>query len=224
MSTSASNSLTEDSSTESSQTDSSSTERSSTEHPSKTSDAPGGPGSPDGGDPDRPVTSDEWRRLRAPFSQEAYVVVGRAIGCTAENLAGNDVSDQAVVDLHPRARAIRERLDLVLGPGRYSYRMEAGPEGASAGYSSGPCSMFCHLRIGGVARTGSGTGSRLEVAGSVALARAAAAFGIGASGRVTGPIVIEQNTSTEMPSQIRKILEEQAEPSLWAPEEKGVSG
>lgn len=216
------------SSPEGSSPEGSSPESSSPDQSAKTGGAPGGPGSAGGGDPGGPVTSEEWSRLRAPFSQEAYVTVGRATGRTAENLAGRDNSEQAVVDLHPRPRAIRDRLDLVLGPGRYSYRMEAGPEGASAGYSSGPCSMFCHLRIGGVARTGSGTGSRLGVAGAVALARAAAAFGIGASGQVTGPVVVQQNAPTRGPIQIREILEQRDEPSLWAPketsEEKGVSG
>jgi len=165
-----------------------------TENDSNTTNPPkGGPtgNSPNGGDPSedspnkgdandvapgrgagrgspaarRRVTPEEWRRLRAPFSREAYVVGSRATGRPAANLplkayseeahpdrahsnksqsgderesSGRDLN-QAVVDLWLRPEAIRDRLDLVLSPGRYGYRLEPGPK------VGGTFSMRCHL-------------------------------------------------------------------------------
>lgn len=185
---------------------------------------------------EREVTSREWRRLRAPFSREAYVVGSRATGRTAANLplgayseesqpnesqsgsgggSPNETRNQAVVDLWLRAEAIRDRLDLVLGPGRYGYRLEAGPE------AGGTFSMRCHLRIGPGRRTGIGTGRSLQQAGKVALASAAEAFGMGASGKIAGPLVADSESWHQLPGPVLERLERREELSSWAPGSSG---
>jgi hypothetical protein len=118
-----------------------------------------------------------------------------------------------VIDLRLPAEVIRDRLDWVLGPGRYSYRFEPGPQ------AGGRRSVFCHLRIGGAARTGTGTYSKLWTAQRIALADAAVAFGIGASGRAAGPVAAEKERRTVVPDPVLEALEEQARPSPWTPEE-----
>lgn len=189
----------------------------------------------------RPVTSGEWRRLRAPFSREAYVVGSRATGRTAANLplgaysgksspagepgssgessgesspeSGNDGENlnQAVVDLRLRPEAIRDRLDLILSPGRYGYRLEPGPE------AGGTFSMRCHLRIGPGRRTGVGTGRSPQEAGRVALASAAKAFGMGATGKVAGPVVADRESWHRLPGPVLERLEQEEEPAPWTP-------
>lgn len=159
------------------------------------------------------VTAEEWRRLRSPFSRDAYLVDSRAVGRSPECLAGEEGRHPAIVDLHLRPRAVRGRLDCVLGPGRYSYRFEPGPQ------EGGQCSIFCHLRIEGAARTGIGAESSLKAARRTALPGAAAAFGIGASGRAAGPVTTKKEIRNHVPGAILDSLEQGEEPALWAPEE-----
>jgi hypothetical protein len=179
------------------------------------------------------ITDEEWDRLRAPFSRCAYVVSTRAIGRTERALPGGrdarkedtrpeapqeegsqiDSSSRVVADLRLRARAIRDRLDLVVGPQRYSFRLEAAPdEGAER-------SVFCHLQIGAARRTGIGTGSSYQSARKLAIANAALAFGIGKSGKTAGPIIAGRESRYDVPSSILEALETGDDPSLWAPEE-----
>lgn len=171
---------------------------------------PGGPGST--------VTPAEWRRLRAPFSAQAYVVETRATGRTAANLPLEAYAEEeggpnrSVVDLRLRQTAILDRLDLVLGPGRYAYRFEPGQE------AGGTFAMLCHLRVGPARRTGVGTGSSPKTAAQAALADAALAFGVGASGRGAGPVVAERESQTELPTPVLKALEQRQEPAPWTPE------
>ncbi|WP_263784475.1 hypothetical protein [Salinibacter grassmerensis] len=186
---------------------------------------------PDGPAAERQVTPEEWRRLRAPFSRKAYVVGSRATGRTAANLPleafssesrrsqpGDEQEEssqdlnQAVVDLRLRPEAIRDRLDLVLCPGRYGYRLEPGPE------ASGTFSMRCHLRVGPGRRTGIGTASSPRVAGQVALASAAEAFGMGASGKIAGPLVADRKSWHRLPDPVLERLEQREEPSPWTPD------
>ena len=174
-------------------------------------------------DPDAPITEEEWKRLRAPFSRSAYIVKSKAVGNTEASLPvkgeGRDEAAQigrsrgVVASLQVDPLAIRERLDLVLGPERYSYRFEPVP-GESAERS-----VFCHLQIGTASRTGAGTGSSYRSAQKDALADAALAFGIGRSGSVAGPIVIGRESSYDVPSSVLDALETKETPSLWAPEE-----
>lgn len=188
------------------------------------SDSPGKSATGQGETPagaDAPLTSEEWERLRAPFSRHAYVVESRATGRVEANLpvdarpAGGEVSDsnKSVVNLRLRKRAIRDRLDRVLGPGRYSYCFEPGPE------TGGTFLLFCDLRIGSATRTGVGSGSALRKAVRVALAEAAIGFGIGASGPVAGPILSDRESQHKLPRSILDALEQREEPSRWAPGE-----
>jgi len=160
-----------------------------------------------------PLTDEEWDRLRAPFAWEAYVIKTRAAGRTPGHLTGEDGPHPTVIDLYLRTEAIRDRLDWVLGPGRYSYRFETGPR------DGGRQSLFCHLRIGGAVRTGTGTYSTLRTARKLALASAAAAFGIGTSGRSAGPVAAEKELRNEVPDPVLEALEEKTRPSPWTPEE-----
>jgi hypothetical protein len=194
------------------------------------------------------VTSEEWHRLRAPFSRDAYIVDTRATGRAAANLplkaysegsersqsggsksgesksgesksggsrSGDEGSDQnvnqSVVDLRLRPEAIRDRLDLVLGPGRYGYRLEPGPE------AGGTFSMRCHLRVGFGRRTGIGTASSPRMAGRVALASAAEAFGMGATGKLSGPIIAGHESRRQLPGPVLDRLEQREDPSAWTP-------
>jgi hypothetical protein len=121
--------------------------------------------------------------------------------------------DQVVADLRLGAEAIRDRLDLVLGPERYSSRLEPVPdEGAKR-------SVLCHLQIGIANRTGIGTGFSYRSAQKVALANAALAFGIGKSGKTAGPIVAGRGHRFDVPASILEALETEEDPSLWTPEE-----
>jgi hypothetical protein len=170
---------------------------------------------------ERSVAPEEWRRLRAPFSRDAYVVESRATGRSAANLPleayseegdKNDDTNKSVVDLRLRPEAIRDRLDLAVGPGRYAYRFESGIE------AGGTFSMLCYLRVGPATRTGVGTGSSPQTAGHVALASAASAFGMGTSGKIAGPIVAKRESRYELPTPVLEALERQEEPSPWTPE------
>jgi len=173
--------------------------------------------------PTTQVTEEEWNRLRAPFSQNAYIVNSRAVGNTESNLpvegeaqeeaAQIGRSREVIADLQVHPLAIRDRLDLVLGPERYSYRFESVPA------ESAERSVFCHLKIGTASRTGVGTDSSYRNAQKDALADAALAFGIGRSGKVAGPVVVGRESRYEVPTSILNALETGNEPSLWAPEE-----
>jgi hypothetical protein len=173
--------------------------------------------------PDTQVTEEEWDRLRAPFSRSAYIVNARAVGNTESNLPVEGESQKeaaqigrsrgVIADLQVHPVAIRDRLDLVLGPERYSYRYEP------ASGESAEQSVFCHLRIGTASRTGIGTDSSYRNAQKGALADAAVAFGIGASGKAAGPILVGRKSSYDVSSSILEALETRVAPSLWAPEE-----
>lgn len=173
-------------------------------------------------DPNAPVTREEWERLRAPFSRSAYMIKPRASGRTETALpvegsnqnksSYTNAPKRAVADLWVRAQAIRDRLDLVLGPHRYSYRLEPVP-GESAEQS-----VFCHLHIGTASRTGVGNEPGHRSAQKYALADAALAFGIGATSQSTGPIVVGQDNYYEVPLSILEALETQDPPSFWTPE------
>lgn len=164
-------------------------------------------------------TSEEWARLRAPFSRHAYVVESRATGRTVAALFPEESTQEkatklAIVDLYLQTEAVHSRLDRVLGPERYTYRLESGPA------SRGSHPVLCHLQIDDVSRTGIGTGSTLRAARQVALANAASAFGIGASGRKAGPIVVERESWYDAPEFILQALEQQEEASSpWRPGE-----
>lgn len=158
-----------------------------------------------------PLTAKEWKLLRAPFSRHAYVVDTRAAGRAPEHLAGEDGPYPTVVDLRLRAEAVRGRLDWVTGPGRYSYRFEPGPQ------DGGHQAVFCHLQIGDATRTGTGKRSSLTKARRTALASAAAAFGIGASGRTVGPVTAEREMWNQVPDSILDTLEDRDEPEFWGP-------
>jgi len=171
------------------------------------SDHSGGDWSP-GGRPLETVTSEEWRRLRAPFAVRAYDCVSRAEIPTPEG-----DRREAVVDLVLRAVPIRGRLDTVLGPGRYAYHMRL---------SSEPRTVRCDLRIGGASRSGIGRAGSLRSAQQIALARAAKGFGIGQSGRAAGPIVAEVNNRYSIPSETARRVERREGPEDWAPEDPGT--
>jgi hypothetical protein len=163
------------------------------------------------------VSADEWDRLRAPFSREAYVVDSRAVGYAPEHLPGENAGEAlhpSVIDLRLRPEAVRDRLDLVVGPDRWSYRFEPGRRDGG-----GNQSVFCHLRIGSASRSGIGTSPSLRVAHRAALASAAVAFGIGASGLATGPMAAEKEVRHEVPDPVLEALEKRADPSRWAPAE-----
>jgi len=174
-------------------------------------------------DPDAPITKDEWSRLRAPFSRRAYVVEKRAAGRveahlpveegTREENSQADRLNQAVVDLRLSPEAIRERLDLVIGPHRYSYRMEPAPDDGADRI------VICHLHIGAASRSGTGVDSSYRTARRIALASAAVGFGIGRSGKTTGPIMVGREGRFDLPSSVLEALETRVAPSLWAPEE-----
>lgn len=168
------------------------------------------------------ITEDEWDRLRAPFSRHAYVIDSRATGRVEANLpierddqekSQASGLNQAIIDLRLRIEAIQDRLDVVLGPERYSFRFEPGPN------DSGERTLFCHLQIGAASRTGIGIGSTYRKARKVALSNAALAFGIGASSQVAGPIVAGKESHYDVPSSILEALETRNAPSLWAPED-----
>lgn len=163
------------------------------------------------------VSADEWDQLRAPFSREAYIVDSRAVGYAPEHLPGESAEDPlhpSVIDLRLRPEAVRDRLDLVVGPDRWSHRFEPGRRDGG-----GNQSVFCHLRIGSASRSGIGTSPSLRVAHRAALASAAEAFGIGASGLATGPMAAEKEVRHEVPDPVLEALEKRADPSRWAPAE-----
>ncbi|MFB6232157.1 MAG: hypothetical protein ABEL04_13485 [Salinibacter sp.] len=206
-------------------TDSSNTDSSGKSAPGK-GEKPGEgqpPAGPDGPPPaekspesEKPLTAEEWARLRAPFSWNAYIVDHRAIGHAPRHLGGRAEGDDrhpAVVDLRLRPEAIRDRLDRVLGPERWSYRLEVGPQ------AGGHYSLLCHLQVGPARRTGPGAGSTMRTARRIALAGAALAFGIGASGRSAGPIEAEIELRNEVPDRVLEALEQETEPSRWTPDE-----
>lgn len=159
-----------------------------------------------------PLTVEEWDQLRAPFSRGAYIVDSRAVGRTPEMLAGDDDKAQSVIDLRLRPTAIRDRLDLTVGPARWSYRFEPGLR------ERGHHSVFCHLHVGPTARTGIGADSNHRGAGRIALAGAAEAFGIGASGQASGPVDAEMEVRHHVPDRTLKALEKKDEPFRWAPD------
>jgi hypothetical protein len=172
-------------------------------------------GAPESAPESVPVTREEWDRLRAPFSWKAYIVDNRAVGYAPRHLSGEEEGDDlhpAVIDLRLRPEAIRDRLDLALGPERWSYRLEVGPQ------AGGRYSLLCHLQVGSARRSGTGTGSSLSAARRIALAGAAEAFGIGASGLAAGPMTAEIELRNEVPDRILEALEEGAEPSRWTPD------
>lgn len=160
---------------------------------------------------ERPLTADEWELLRASFDRSAYVIDSRAVGRTPAVLAGETDIARAVVDTRLRAEVVRDRLDWVIGPERHSYRLEPGPQ------KGGKHLLFCHLQVGDATRTGIGTGSRLQGARRSALAEAAAAFGIGASGQIAGPVAAEKERRNYVPDSVLDALEQQEGPSFWAP-------
>lgn len=169
-----------------------------------------------------PITDEEWNRLRAPFCRSAYVIDARAIGRTeatlgigekSEDASQGKGSNQVVADLRLRAKVIRDRLDWVLGPQRYSYRLELAPDG------NAEHSVLCHLQIGRASRTGIGTGSSYRAARKVALAGAALAFGIGASGKTSGPTIVGRKSRYDVPASVLDALEAREDPSPWTPEE-----
>ena len=176
-------------------------------------------GRPDGSE--ATLTPEAWDRLRAPFSRHAYIVKSRATGRGESNLPvdsrpGNgkeDGSNRTVVDLRLRPEAIRDRLDRVLSPDRYSYRFEPGPE------TGGKFAMFCHLRVGPATRTGIGTDTGSRKAGRVALAEAALAFGIGASGQISGPVLAGHHSRYELSEPVLEALEQEQKPARWTPGE-----
>lgn len=172
-----------------------------------------GPGPPPAAE--QPLTAEQWERLRAPFSWKAYIVDNRAVGYAPRHLSGEEEGDDlhpAVIDLRLRPEAIRDRLDSALGPERWSYRLEVGPQ------AGGRYSLLCHLQVGSARRSGTGTGSSLSAARRIALAGAAEAFGIGASGLAAGPMTAEIELRNEVPDRILEALEEGAEPSRWTPD------
>jgi hypothetical protein len=195
--------------------------------PSSASNSSSESAAADGGRPagsESTLMPEEWGRLRAPFSRHAYIVKSRATGRGEANLpvdsrSGNgkeDGSNRTVVDLRLRPEAIRDRLDRVLSPDRYSYRFEPGPE------SGGMFAMFCHLRIGSATRTGIGTDTRSRKAGRLALAEAALAFGIGASGQISGPVLADHHSRYKLSEPILEALEQEQRPARWAPGEEAA--
>ena len=159
-----------------------------------------------GTNPHRRITGEEWARLRAPFSMAAYVVDVRA---TAQPV-GEGGPQKAVVDLTLRAQAVLDRLDNVLGPGGYSCRFEPATQ-------AGRTAVYCHLRVGGVSRSGIGARSKLRIARKAALAGAARAFGIGQTGRGAGPMLTDYTTDHVFPEGTRDQVESRSERSFWTP-------
>jgi hypothetical protein len=173
-----------------------------------------------------PVSKQEWDRLRAPFSRSAYMVDPDAIGHTEAAFSTGSTgehtqekppqptgSKQVVAELRLYPKAIRDRLDLVLGPGRYSYRFEFGPSDASER------PVLCHLQVGTARRSGIGTGRSYPSAQTLAFTNAALAFGIGASGKAARPVIVERESRYDVPTSILEALERGNQPSLWAPGE-----
>ena len=150
------------------------------------------------------VTDEEWKRLRAPFTVRAYDAVPRTQVPTPEG-----DRTKAVVDLMLRRVAIQDRLDTVLGPGRYGYHMEL---------ASGPETVRCILQVGTVSRAGLGKDQSLRSAQGIALARAAKGFGIGQSGRAAGPVLAYVNNRYEIPKETTRRIEGRDDPSDWTPE------
>jgi len=150
------------------------------------------------------VTAEEWQRLRAPFALKAYDCFPRALIPTPEG-----EQKESVVDLLLRRAPIRDRLDTVLGPGRYAYDMELASE---------PRLVRCDLQIGAASRTGLGEGKTLRSAQQIALARAAKGFGIGQTGRAAGPVLAYVQNRYQVPNDTTRRLERRDEPTDWTPE------
>jgi len=149
------------------------------------------------------VTAEEWQRLRAPFALKAYDCFPRALIPTPEG-----EQKEAVVDMVLRPVPIRDRLDTVLGPGRYAYHMELASE---------PRTVRCDLEIGAASRSGMGEARSLRSAQKMALARAAQGFGIGQTGRAAGPIVAYVNNRYEIPAETSRRIERREKPADWTP-------
>lgn len=159
-----------------------------------------GPHSPSG--PDAPLTDAQWRRLRAPFSRKAY---------EAWPEHGAERGSKAVVRLWLHPQTVEERLDLVVGPGGYSftYRVVEGAHQPS---------VLGRLTLGGATRSGVGTGSRLLYAAEEALVVAARGFGIGREGPLLGGVLTDMEHRFHVPDEKNKQLETAEEPTLWTPE------
>lgn len=169
------------------------------------SPADSGGADPGGGadDPGGALGPEEWERLRAPFVSEAY-------HCQIEASARSGTKGIVRFVLAPEA--IQDRLDLVLGPGRYSYRFDRVPATAKP-------TVFCHLQIGRATRTGVGDAPDWRPATGKAFSDAAAAFGIGRAGARADSVVADIDYGVHPQKEDLKQLERSPTPDMWAPEE-----
>lgn len=147
--------------------------------------------------------SEEWERLRAPFASEAY-------HCQVEASARS--ATKGIVRFVLAPEAIQDRLDLVLGPGRYSYWFDRLRDTAKP-------TVFCHLQIGRATRTGVGDASDWRPATGKALSDAAAAFGIGRAGARADSVVADIDYGVHPQKEDLDQLERPPTPDMWAPED-----
>lgn len=166
-----------------------------------------------------PVTPEEWERLRAPFSIDAYQAdpwaAARPEGRSSDRPSGDSGEkghQKAIVHLTLRAQAVRGRLDRVLGPGRYSYRLELASPGSRG-------AILCHLQVGRSVRTGVAKQRReLREVENSALARAAAAFGMGHARGAARPVLAKRVNRYDLPTEAVRRVEEREEVSPWTPD------
>lgn len=167
-------------------------------------DGPAGPDAPDaagGAGTPSEITPEEWDELRAPFAAWAY---RRDFHVRAHH------GTKAVIRLPLRRNALVDRLERVLGPGRYSFtfRMVSGTDWPT---------VRCHLYLGDAVRSGFGEDPRVRYAADDALVDAARAFGIGQAGDRAGRRVVDLDFHVHLPDEIKEELEAPYEPGSWAP-------
>jgi hypothetical protein len=109
--------------------------------------------------------------------------------------------------------AVQDRLDAVLGPGRYNYWFEQVPD------TSEP-TIFCHLQIGRATRSGVGEGQSWYHATGMALSDAAAGFGIGQAGARAESVVADIDYGVHPQNEDLEQLERPLTADMWAPEEE----
>jgi hypothetical protein len=156
---------------------------------------------------DASVSMSEWERLRAPFALEAYYLQPRAVTPAAKARGDH----RAIVDAVLRAEAVYDRLDSVLGPARYSLQMRPHLEG-------GQPVVSCHIQIETASRVGLAQASRLDSAREIAVARAAAGFGIGRREPDAGPVLAKRDHGYSLPDEFQDKLEQREDPLDWSPE------
>jgi len=148
----------------------------------------------------QPLSRAAWEALAEPFTPEA-------ITYTTSTL--NTDKTHAIVEFMPKYWAVIDRLNDVLGPSGYSYRLETSHDGRR---------VTCHLQIGGVWRTGFDYPKLRVPQGYAALVLAAQRFHIGWQAQFTGRVLVELPIDMEnLPDRILRQLsgEDFVSPLPW---------